>query len=101
VQCLTLLEDITDNMKFVPYMAFSFITFFHILLVPFFVIVYMVVFFVRFCLILYVSVYFCKLCIFIVMFMYSYNLVLNEINCYVCSVLCILFHCVVLCIVCV
>jgi hypothetical protein len=33
----------------------------------------------------------CKLCTFIVMFMYSY--------CYVCSVLGILFHCVVLCIV--
>jgi hypothetical protein len=35
----------------------------------------------------------CKLCIFIVMFMYSY--------CYVCNILCILFHCVVLFIVCV
>ena len=33
------------------------------------------------------------LCILIVMFIYSY--------CYVCSVLCILFHCVVLCTVCV
>jgi presenilin-like A22 family membrane protease len=37
------------------------------------------------------SVQLCKLCIFIVMFMYSY--------CYVCNILCILFHCVVLCIV--
>ena len=46
---------------------------------------YMVVCFVCFCL--------CKLCTFIVMFMYAY--------CYVCSVLGILFHCVVLCIVCV
>jgi hypothetical protein len=34
-----------------------------------------------------------SLCIFIVMFMYSY--------CYICSVLCILFHCAVLCTVCV
>ena len=41
--------------------------------------------------VLYASIYFCILCIYI--FMYSY--------CYVCSVLGILFHCVVLCTVCV
>jgi len=40
-----------------------------------------------------VSVQFCKLCNFIAMFMYSYR--------YVCSVLGIPFHCVVLCIACV
>ena len=41
-----------EQMKFAAYMAFSFITFFLVLLVPFFIILYMVVCFVCFCLIL-------------------------------------------------
>jgi len=70
------------------------LTFFHILLVPF---CYHCIYGCVFCMLLFnfVSYVFLLLCLYImiVMFMNSY--------CYVCSVLCILFHCVVLCIVCV
>jgi len=64
----------------------KFYCFFHILLVLLCFVVYMVVCFVCFYLILYNL-----LCILFVMFMCS--------HCYVCSVLGIVFHCVVLCIV--
>jgi hypothetical protein len=70
----TIIRKYMDEMKFAACMAFLFITFFHVLLVPFFISVCVVVCFVCFCLIL------------IVMFMCS--------DCCVCSVLCILFHCV-------
>jgi hypothetical protein len=77
-------------------MAFSFIIFFHVLLVLFYHSIYdcmfcMILFnsvsYVSYCFV-YVFLLFC-LYIIIVMFMYSY--------CYVCSVLYILFNCVVLC----
>jgi len=38
-----------DRMKFAVYVAFSFIAFFHVLLVPFFFIVYMAVCIICFC----------------------------------------------------
>ena len=40
-----------DHMTFAVSMAFSFITFFHVLMIPFFTIVYVVVCFACFCLI--------------------------------------------------
>jgi len=48
--CLNIIRRYIYHMKFATYMVFSLTTFFHILLVPFFIIVYMVVCFVCFCL---------------------------------------------------
>jgi len=69
-------------MRFAAYMAVLFITFFHILLVLFCVTVHIIECFVCFCLIL-------------------YKLSLKYTYCYVYSVLGILLHCFVPCIICV
>ena len=69
-----------DHMKFAAYMAFSFLTFFRVRLVPFFTIVYM------FCMLSFNFenyVFLLFLCNLIFVFMYSY--------CYICSLLYILF----------
>jgi len=87
--CLSLLDDFIDRKKFAAFMAVSFITFFHILLGS---ALCHCIYGCTFCLFLlnFVNYIFVLLCI-IVMFKYSY--------CYICSVLSILFHCVLLCIV--
>jgi len=74
---LNIFRRYIDHLKFAAYMAFTFITFFRVILVPFFLSLYIWLY------VLFAFVKFCKLCIFIVMFIYCY--------CYICSVLYILF----------
>jgi hypothetical protein len=75
-----------DHMKFAAYMYFSFVTFFHILLL--------------YSISLYVWLYVCMLLFNCVNYVFlSLNLYILIVN--VCNILCILSHCVVLCIVCV
>jgi len=51
-------------------MVFSFIKFFHVILVPFFIIVYMVVCFVCFCLILLIMYFYCCVYVFLLLCMF-------------------------------
>ena len=89
-----------DHMKFATYMAFSFIKSFYILLGPFFYCMYGLCS-VGFCLILYNMYFSCYVyiysscCLYILIFMLLFS------YCYICSVLYIVFRCVVPSIVCV
>jgi hypothetical protein len=92
-----------DHTKLAVCMAVSFITFFHILLVLFFIIFYMIVCFVCFCLIFKITYSYCNVllifCYVILLLCYVFLLLSLYIFIVMYVPFCVLFHCVVLCIV--
>ena len=88
-------------MKFAAYMDFSFITFFHVLLVPFFIIIYIYIYIYiygcMFCMILfnfvnYVFLLF-RLCILIVMYVLFCIFCFRRANCHSSAILTEVFPC--------
>ena len=66
-----IISKYVEHMKFAAHMSFSFTIFFHVLLVPFFIIVCMVVRFVCFCLILQIIYFYCYVYIFLLLCRFS------------------------------
>ena len=89
----TIIRRYIDNMKLAAYMVFYFIIFFHIILVPLlslYMWLYVCMLLFKFVNYVFLLLY---LCILSVIFSYSY--------CYARSILCNLFHCVMLIVLCV